>query len=204
MYATHTNTDRFSDGLAYAVPMKLTRRGAVATGGSAALTALGGCVGSDGMAGLRGEPAQTDWTQTELTDVQSEETFSISDLSTPHVLVASFAVWCPVCTRQHREIGDLVAAQPDRVTAVSLNTDPNEDAETVQTYLSRREFEWRFAIASIEMVEQLVDEFGSAVIDIPSTPVIHVWPNGQRELLESPAYRPLSTDDLSAAIEAGA
>ena len=44
------------------------------------------------------------WMNTELKDVRIGETFKISDFRGEPVLVESFAVWCPTCTKQQNEI----------------------------------------------------------------------------------------------------
>lgn len=44
---------------------------------------------------------------TELTDVNTGETFTPLDFTGNPVLLESFAVWCPVCLSQQRHIGSL-------------------------------------------------------------------------------------------------
>jgi len=50
--------------------------------------------------------AEMTWRMTELTDVLTEETFSIGGLEGP-VAIQSFAVWCPKCERQSRELSNI-------------------------------------------------------------------------------------------------
>ncbi len=47
------------------------------------------------------------WIDFELKDVATGEKFKISDFNDKPVLLESFAVWCPTCTKQQRIIKDL-------------------------------------------------------------------------------------------------
>ncbi|PIO07358.1 hypothetical protein COU59_03365, partial [Candidatus Pacearchaeota archaeon CG10_big_fil_rev_8_21_14_0_10_34_12] len=40
------------------------------------------------------------WMNTELKDIRTGETFKTSDFEGKPVLLESFAVWCPTCTKQ--------------------------------------------------------------------------------------------------------
>ncbi len=107
------------------------------------------------------------WRTTELTDVRSDETFTIRGLDGP-VAIQSFAVWCPKCERQSTSFADLEGT----VTRVSLNTDPNEDAGKVKQHAADNGFDWRFAVAPTTMTDSLIDAFGTSVTVAPNTPVI--------------------------------
>ena len=67
------------------------------------------------------------WQDIELKDINSQETFTIGEFKKP-VLIESFAVWCPTCTEQQKEMKKLHELRED-VVSISLDTDPNEDAE---------------------------------------------------------------------------
>jgi thiol-disulfide isomerase/thioredoxin len=139
--------------------------------------------GADGESG--GEPTDAEesaggsaasWQTTEVTDVLTEERFSIGGLEGP-VVVQSFAVWCPKCQRQSEELSEV----GESATVVSLNTDPNEDAEKVRQHAERNGFDWRFAVAPTEMTKSLVDEFGTTVTNAPSTPIVVACDDGAAE-----------------------
>jgi hypothetical protein len=108
--------------------------------------------------------------------VLTDEPFSIDGLAGP-VAVQSFAVWCPKCQRQSEALSNTDGS----VTVVSLNTDPNEDAEKVRQHAERNGFDWRFAVAPAEMTESLVATFGPTVTNAPSTPVIVACDEGVAE-----------------------
>ncbi|WP_406656383.1 redoxin family protein [Methanolobus sp. ZRKC2] len=140
---------------------------------------VAGCVEQDS------EGTAEDWRDTELTDVETGETFRISDFEGTPVLVESFAVWCPTCLEQQKEVQKLESSEGDAIIHISLDTDPNEDQEQVREHLSRNGFEWYFAIAPPEMTRDMIDEFGQEVVVAPSAPVVLVCENQSARLLPS-------------------
>jgi peroxiredoxin len=87
-----------------------------------------------------------------LTDVNSGETFKIADFKGKVVLVETMAVWCPLCTQQQgqiRALHELLGQQEDLVS-LSLDIDPNEDAEFLEAYVGQNGFDWRYAVAPLK------------------------------------------------------
>ena len=186
-----------------------SRRRFLATVGAAAGVALAGCssnggsgaqeTGSDSTPTATREPTpEVDWRTTAVTDVRTDEQFTIESLAGAPVLLEFFAVWCPVCTRQQRQMGALLDRRED-VVAVSINTDPNENAETVREHVESKGFDWRYVVAPPEMTRAFVDEFGSVVASPPSAPVVRVCPDGTAALLEGTSVKGVET--LSAALD---
>jgi len=150
--------------------------------------------GDDGMDGdsMDGEES-TDggsdggmsWRTMELTDVRTEETFTVDGFENP-VVIQSFAVWCPKCERQSVALSNI----GDSVTVVGLNIDPNEDAEHVRQHAEKNGFDWRFAVAPTEMTQSLVDAFGTTVTNAPSTPVIVACQNGETAFMSGEVNPP--------------
>lgn len=175
---------------------RLSRRAVLAASGTLLASGMAGCLDGNGGGSGGGngddmdggnandEMDSTDdgsdetaaWRTTELATVRGESQFSIDALEPP-VVVQSFAVWCPKCEQQSREIVDLA----DSLTVVGLNTDPNEDASKVRQHAEDNGFDWRFAVAPTEMTDSLVDQFGPSVTNAPSTPVIVACGDGTAE-----------------------
>jgi len=152
-----------------------SRRELLAAAGLAGAGLLAGCTGSPGGSdgGSGGTAGGSNaWRTTELTDVLTDETFTIGSLAPP-VLVETFAVWCPTCTRQQGEVGALLDRRED-VTAVSLNVDPNEDAAAVREHAESEGFDWPAAVAPPEVTTSLKEAFGNTVLNPPSAPVVRV------------------------------
>ncbi len=142
------------------------------------------------------ESEPVDWKTAELTDI-SGNTFSISDFSGTPVLVESFAVWCPLCTRQQRIMKELHEEVGDTVVSISLNTDPNEDVEIVADHVARHNFDWRYVISPSGVTQGLINEFGVGVVNAPSVPVVLVCADQSSSLLDRGVK---SVDELKEAI----
>jgi len=119
---------------------------------------------------------------TELKDVRTGEKFKISDFSDKPVLLESFAVWCPTCTKQQQEIKKLHEEIGDDVISISLDTDPNEDENKIKEHIERNGFDWYYSISPIEFTQTLIDEFGIGIVNAPSAPVILICNNEARKL----------------------
>jgi len=163
-------------------PTTHSRRALLAAGGAAGTALLGGCLGgrTDAGAGTTGTTRSTadsggiDWQSVELDAVRGDESFTIAGLSSP-TIIQSFAVWCPKCERLLNQL----AGVSDEYTVVGLNTDPNEDAAKVREHAEANGFGWRFAVAPTDLTDALIAEFGSTVVNAPSTPVIVVCGDGR-------------------------
>jgi len=125
----------------------------------------------------------TGWRNAELTDIRTNKKFKISDFDKP-ILLESFAVWCPTCLKQQREIQKLIELEGDRAIHISLDTDPNEDEAIVKDHALENGFNWYFAIPEIETTRELIDEFGVTFVNAPSAPVALIC-NGKAELLKN-------------------
>jgi len=134
----------------------------------------------------RTQPAQTpEWQNFELTDVNSGETFTISQFSDKPVLLESFAVWCPTCTRQQQIIKSLHDEIGESVVSISIDADPNEDASRVIKHTQDNGFNWRYAISPSDLTQLLISEFGTGIINAPSAPMVLICPDGSFEKLDS-------------------
>ncbi|MFB6361744.1 MAG: TlpA family protein disulfide reductase [Halobacteriales archaeon] len=198
---------------------RVTRRSVLGLGAGAITTALAGCLSgggteatsptataTDGMVSTDTPPtteiataAAASWREVELTDVQTGDTFTISQFEGRPVLLQFFAVWCPKCTKQQKFLRDLTDRR-DEVVVVSLNTDPNENADRVRSHLEEYDgFDWRYAIAPTDVTESLIDESGSVIATPPAVPILRMCPNGDTTLVDGRGTK--SADELATAIE---
>lgn len=123
----------------------------------------------------------TNWRDIRVKNINSQELFKISDFPNEIVLVESFAVWCPTCTRQQKITKEFKKEFPD-VISISLDTDPNEDEARVMEHITRNGFDWYYAIAPVEMTLSLIDEFGTGIVNAPSVPMILICNGEARKL----------------------
>jgi cytochrome oxidase Cu insertion factor (SCO1/SenC/PrrC family) len=134
-----------------------------------------------GHSALGEEPL--DWRDITLKDVNTGEIFKISDFAEKPVLLETFAVWCPVCTQQQKQIRSLHASVGDDVVSISLNVDPFEDESLVASHAGSNGFGWIYAVAPPEMTQLLIKEFGTVVVAAPSAPVFLVCDDHQARYL---------------------
>ncbi|MFB6209036.1 MAG: TlpA family protein disulfide reductase [Candidatus Nanohaloarchaea archaeon] len=120
-----------------------------------------------------------DWRNYTLVNVESCEKFRISELDKP-VLVETFAVWCPTCTRQQQELKRL--HEKSDVTSVSLDVDRNEDIRKIRRHRQRNGFDWRYAVSPLELTRMMVKRYDTSIANPPSAPMILVCENGTRKL----------------------
>lgn len=124
-----------------------------------------------------------DFEKIELKDVRTNQKFTISEFDKP-VLLESFAVWCPVCTKQQEEIKKLHEDEEfkNKFISISLDTDPNEDEQKVLKYTQKNNFNWIFAISPPEITKSLIDEFGNNFVNAPQAPVVLICNNKFKQL----------------------
>lgn len=123
------------------------------------------------------------WMKTELKDVATGDTFRISDFKGRTILLESFAVWCPTCLAQQKEMKKLVETEGEAIVHISLNTDPNEDKERVRGHIERNELDWYFAVSPEDMTNALIDEFGLSFVSAPTAPVALICEDQSSRLL---------------------
>lgn len=61
---------------------------------------------------------------------------------------------------------------------VSIDGDPNENAQQLRRYADDLGFGWRFAVAPRELMASLAQTFGNDVLYPPSDPMFVVTPKG--------------------------
>ncbi|MFC4406163.1 TlpA family protein disulfide reductase [Haloarchaeobius iranensis] len=149
-----------------------SRRDALRLAGLGATASLAGCTSSLGLGG-GGDCTTEDgaWRSTELTDVLTDETFTIDAFEKP-VLVETFAVWCSNCKRQQDELIAFHEAVGDDVVSVALDTDPNEDAEAVRRHAREHGYDWRYAVSPSDVTDSLVSQFGVSMTNPPQVPML--------------------------------
>jgi thiol-disulfide isomerase/thioredoxin len=162
---------------------------------------VGSGSGSNSGVTTGGQVLTGEWLNLELTDIRTDETFKISDFIGKPILIETFAVWCPTCTKQQRNIKELHEEVGDSVISISLDTDPNEDAEIVRNHVEENGFDWRYAISPEAMTLTLVDEFKSGIVSAPSAPMILICADGEYRKLGGFGAR--SAEKLKDEIAAG-
>ncbi|MEZ4644929.1 MAG: TlpA disulfide reductase family protein [Chloroflexota bacterium] len=141
-----------------------------------------------------------DWFNVELTDVQTDETFTMNDYAGKVVLLETMAVWCPTCILQAAYIYKLhdLLGHPDDLISVSLDVDLNEDTADLKQYTAEYGFDWHFAIAPLEIDRALGNLYSAQYLNPPLAPMLIIDRQGNVHLLP---YGLKDTETLQEAVE---
>ena len=141
-----------------------------------------------------------EWFDIELTDVQTDETFSMNDYAGKVVLVETMAMWCPNCLFQANEVRKLRKSldNPDDLISISLDVDLHEDRASLKDYVTEYGFEWRFAIAPLEVARALGNLYNAEYLNPPLSPMLIIARNGEVHQLE---YGQKSAESLQKSVE---
>ena len=131
-------------------------------------TPTGAAMSGDSMAET---PA---WLSSQLTSVRDSKNFALSDYKGKVVLVEMMAVWCTTCKAQQAQIKLLQEklGMPDNLVVVSLDIDPNEDADLLKNYVDENHLGWTFAVAPKETSREISQLFGDQFLNPPSAPIL--------------------------------
>ena len=145
------------------------------------------------------EMAWPDWTMATLTNVNTGETFKVSDFKGKVILVENLAMWCPNCLKQQQEVKALHEQMmgDDSLVTIGLDVDINENAQDLKAYTQKNGFDWVYAVAGKDVAAQIGKLYGDQFLNPSSTPMLLIDPSGQVHLL------PLgikSADDLASQI----
>ena len=116
-----------------------------------------------------------------LTNARTGTTFRLADLAGKTVYVHPMATWCPKCRSSQQNLRNNIVPQvnSDEVVFVSISLEGStiDDAD-LALYADNNGFPWTFAIASTEMLQTLVSQFGQSVTNAPSQPHFIIGPTG--------------------------
>ena len=122
------------------------------------------------------------WMDTVLKDVKTGDNFKISDFKGKNILLESFAVWCPVCTKQQKEMQKLHGTPG--IEIIELDTDPNENEAKVLEHINKNNFQGLYAVSPTSLTNALTDEFGLGVVSAPSAPVVLICEDSSTRFLK--------------------
>lgn len=127
-----------------------------------------------------------EWFEMALTDAQTGEIFTLSDFAGKVVLLETMAIWCPNCTVQGNEVRKLheLLGNPEDLISVSLDVDYNEDQASLKDYVSEFDFDWRFAVAPLEVARALGNLYTAQYLNPPLSPMMIIDRDGNVHHLE--------------------
>lgn len=140
------------------------------------------------------------WFGATLNNVNSGNSFAISDFKGKVVLVETMAVWCSNCKSQQAQIKALHEAlgMPEDLVSISLDIDPNENVDDLKSYVTASGFDWMYAVAPAEVSRELSNLYGAEFLNPTSTPMLIIDRHGEVHPLP---FGIKSADDLMKALE---
>lgn len=119
------------------------------------------------------------WQTIALTDVRTGQTFTLADFAGKTVFVETMATWCSNCRRL---LGNVATARSqmagEDVVFIALSVETNISDAALADYTEQTGFDWTFAVASPEMLQELAAAFGQSITNPPSTPHFVIRPDG--------------------------
>ncbi|MEZ4632106.1 MAG: SCO family protein [Deinococcales bacterium] len=125
------------------------------------------------------------WQTLPLINAASGEEFRLADLEGQVVFVEAMATWCSNCRKQLQNASEAKAmlaedeALAEAISFVILSIEGNLAPEKLNEYAQREDFDFIFAVASADILRELVTEFGRSITNPPSTPHFVIKPDGQ-------------------------
>ncbi len=121
-----------------------------------------------------------EWANLELVDARTGESFTLADLAGKTVFVEPMATWCSSCRAQQSTVASAMETlNPDEFVFISLSVEGNSVSNAdLASYADRNNFPQIFVVATPELMNALVDQFGRGVTNPPSTPHFIVSPSG--------------------------
>ncbi len=97
------------------------------------------------------------WLGASLTNVHTDEAFTLTDYKGKVILVETMAVWCSNCRKQQEQVKALHAllGERDDFISVGLDIDPNEDGADLKTFTEKNGFDWVYAVAPAEVSREI-------------------------------------------------
>lgn len=118
------------------------------------------------------------WQKITLTNVRTGETFTLGDFAGKTVFVEPMATWCTNCRRQLTNVNTARAQFSDGVVFVALSVETNISNDDLKAYTDSTGFDWVFAVATPELLQELAALYGQTVTNPPSTPHFIIRPDG--------------------------
>ena len=121
-------------------------------------------------------PAATtpDWFNMKMTDVNTGQTFTMSDFAGKVVLLETMATWCPTCWKQENEVKKLLGllGNSQDLVAVSLDVDLKEDEAVLKQFATTGGYNWRYAVGPLLVDRALGNLYSAEYLNPPLAPML--------------------------------
>ena len=125
-------------------------------------------------AGATAPSATPDWFKIAMTDVRTGQTFTMNDFAGKVVLIETIAQWCPNCLFQQGETRNMrrQLGNPEDLIVISLDVDVHEDEASLKKYAADFGYDWRFAVAPLEVARALGNLYSAEYLNPPLDPML--------------------------------
>lgn len=130
------------------------------------------------LLGLSFAQERPDWQNVALTNVATGETFTLGGFTDKVVFVEPMATWCSNCRAQLKNVNAAIPEAGENAVFVALSVEGNLADEKLAAYAEKEGFNLIFAVATPELLQGLVDDFGRSITSPPSTPHFIIRPDG--------------------------
>jgi len=129
----------------------------------------------DAMMNMADLPA---WAALPLVDARTGESFTIADYAGQTIFVEPMATWCTNCRAQLNNVKEAKAQVTGDVVFVALSVETALNQAALAQYADENGFDWIFAVATPELLQQLAGDFGQTIANPPATPHFVISPDG--------------------------
>jgi thiol-disulfide isomerase/thioredoxin len=159
----------------------------------------------DGMAGdeamdesmTASDPAA--WQTISLANAATGDHFTLADFAGKTVFVEPMATWCSNCRAQQGQVREAKGQLGDDVVFIGLSLETNLPPGDLAAYARDNGFDWTYAVMTVDLLDQLADQFGRSITSAPSTPHFIIRPDGSFSDLATGIH---SADEIIAEIRA--
>ncbi len=131
-----------------------------------------------------------DWVNLPMVNARTGETFTLADFAGRTVFVEPMATWCPNCRTQQGYVTQAMdSLNSDDFVFISVSVGENVSNETLASYAERNSFPQIFVVASPDISNALVEQFGFSALNPPSTPHFTISPAGTVSGLSTGSHR---------------
>ena len=120
------------------------------------------------------------WQSLTLTNVRTNADFRFADFAGQIVYVHPMATWCLNCRVSQRNLQGAVMEEVSDLDVVFISVDVQTAITDTDlfTYTENESFDWRFAVATPELMAAWIEQFGLSVGNPPSQPHFIIYPDG--------------------------
>jgi hypothetical protein len=118
-----------------------------------------------------------EWLGIALIDVNSDKSFKLSDYQGKTVLVELISTQSSLSLLQQKSIQAIATGNPDLVV-VSLDISSNENMDSLHSHVMMNTFQWSFAMAPADVVNEIGAQYGSQYTDPANLPMLAIDQKG--------------------------